>query len=57
MKFKGGQTTKRSKIKQMAFCDGVQKIRSDLSSLPVPTLLPYHQILYISPLLFILQLK
>lgn len=57
VKFKGGQTTKRSKIKQMAFCDGVQKIRSDLSSLPVPTLLPYHQILYISPLLFILQLK
>lgn len=27
VKFKGGQTTKRSKIKQMAFSDGVYKIK------------------------------
>lgn len=41
LKFKGGQTTKRSKMAQMAFRDGVQKIKRDLLSFH-PALLPYH---------------
>lgn len=57
VKFKGGQTTKRSKNKQMAFSDGVYKIKSDLPSFSISTLLPYHQIPHIYPFLFVLQLK
>lgn len=43
LKFKGGQTTKRSKMAQMAFHDGVQKIKRDLPSFhPSSPPLPPH---------------